>query len=86
MFCRNCGKEVDDNAYVCTGCGCLVNDGKVRRKEAVEGQNKKGKIAKILLLVSFGLFCRFLFLRYLVCIICLELSTLAKKWRCTIFS
>ena len=26
MFCRNCGKEVADNAYVCTGCGCLVQD------------------------------------------------------------
>ena len=31
MFCSNCGKEVCDNAYVCIGCGCLVN----RRKPAV---------------------------------------------------
>lgn len=64
MFCRNCGKEVDDNAYVCTGCGCLVNEGKARRKEVVEGQSKKEKIATILLMVSFGLFCYFLFLRF----------------------
>lgn len=64
MFCKNCGKEVADNAYVFTGCGCLINDGKVRRKEVVEGQSKKGKIAKILLMVSFGFFCCSLFWRY----------------------
>ena len=22
MFCRNCGKEVNDNAVICPGCGC----------------------------------------------------------------
>ncbi|MBQ7949248.1 MAG: zinc ribbon domain-containing protein [Clostridia bacterium] len=25
MFCTNCGKEIPDNAVVCTACGCLVN-------------------------------------------------------------
>lgn len=30
MFCSKCGKEIDDEAYVCVGCGCLtgVNDKK----------------------------------------------------------
>ena len=22
MFCRNCGKEINDKAEYCTGCGC----------------------------------------------------------------
>ena len=26
MFCRYCGKELPDNAVVCTGCGCLANE------------------------------------------------------------
>ena len=24
MYCRNCGKEIDDNAYVCPHCGVKV--------------------------------------------------------------
>lgn len=27
MFCRNCGKEVPENAVVCVSCGCFSNDG-----------------------------------------------------------
>lgn len=26
MFCKNCGKEIDDNAYVCLNCGAKVQD------------------------------------------------------------
>lgn len=26
MYCKNCGNELDDNAFVCTKCGCLVNE------------------------------------------------------------
>ena len=38
MFCKNCGKEIDDNAVVCPNCGVQVKDykseteaGKVKR-------------------------------------------------------
>lgn len=24
-YCSNCGKEVDDNAYVCPNCGCKID-------------------------------------------------------------
>ena len=24
MYCKNCGKEIDNNAYVCPNCGVLV--------------------------------------------------------------
>lgn len=26
MYCKNCGKEIDDNAYVCVHCGVKVNN------------------------------------------------------------
>lgn len=25
-FCPNCGKKVDENAFICTKCGALIND------------------------------------------------------------
>lgn len=24
MYCKNCGKEIDDKAVICVGCGCAV--------------------------------------------------------------
>ena len=27
MYCRNCGKEIDANATVCVGCGCIPSSG-----------------------------------------------------------
>lgn len=29
MFCKNCGKEIDDNSNVCTYCGTPQNQGNV---------------------------------------------------------
>lgn len=29
MFCSKCGKEINDEAVVCVGCGCAVNKSKV---------------------------------------------------------
>jgi len=26
MYCSNCGKEMSDEAYVCTDCGCLLKE------------------------------------------------------------
>lgn len=26
MYCKNCGKQIDDKAYVCIHCGVKVND------------------------------------------------------------
>ena len=26
MYCKNCGKQIDDNAYVCIHCGVRVSD------------------------------------------------------------
>lgn len=33
MFCRNCGKEIDNNAYVCPNCGVKVKDELAERRE-----------------------------------------------------
>ena len=29
MYCSKCGKEMPDDAVICTGCGCLLNQRKV---------------------------------------------------------
>ena len=34
MFCKNCGKELNESAVVCTGCGCAV--------EQTQGKKQKG--------------------------------------------
>ena len=40
MFCRNCGKEIDDNAYVCPHCGVLTNQ--TAAKPAVNDSGSAG--------------------------------------------
>ncbi|MBR2622668.1 MAG: zinc-ribbon domain-containing protein [Clostridia bacterium] len=52
MFCSHCGKEVSDEAYVCTYCGCLVGKGKAPQKDSGEQAN----VMAILGLI-FALFC-----------------------------
>ena len=32
MFCRNCGKEIDDKAYVCPHCGVLTSNAEAQKK------------------------------------------------------
>tara|TARA_B110000240_G_scaffold191825_1_gene234995 strand:+ start:1310 stop:1609 length:300 start_codon:yes stop_codon:yes gene_type:complete len=46
MFCKKCGKEVDDDAVVCVGCGCSVN-------QPIIPKNDKGLITLVLCL-AFG--------------------------------
>lgn len=31
MFCSKCGKEVPEDAVVCTGCGCLIEDNTINK-------------------------------------------------------
>lgn len=50
-FCRNCGYEMDDNAYVCVKCGVKA-DGKVT--SSVNGS--KSKLAAGLLGIFLGAF------------------------------
>lgn len=32
MFCKNCGKEIADNAFVCPNCGVKVEEDKSKKK------------------------------------------------------
>lgn len=42
-YCEKCGKELLDEAVVCTGCGCMVAD----KKPPVKTGKKKTKIKKL---------------------------------------
>lgn len=48
-FCRYCGKEIDDNAEICLGCGCKVesNNSKNTPKPLTEAEKKKKKLLTI---------------------------------------
>lgn len=58
-YCRNCGKELLDEAVVCIGCGCPIqvdaenNSGKVL--DEVEIQKRKTKNKKTVIIVSAGI-------------------------------
>lgn len=59
MFCKNCGKEIDDNAYVCPNCGV-----KVAKEEPVPVANNDtgakvgwGILSYLIPLVGLILFC-----------------------------
>ncbi len=64
MYCSKCGKEMPDDAVICTGCGCLLkkeaekptsenvyfNSPRIARNEYYENRSKS--IAKICFLIS----------------------------------
>lgn len=65
MFCRNCGKELCENAFVCPDCGVLVNGtaimgkGKIEKNEVVTEDVKENKhtLFNVFLIVSFSCAC-----------------------------
>ncbi len=68
MFCKNCGKELCEQAFVCPDCGCLTNN--LPEKSVSKAENnskpmdKKGAV-KLLTVISFGCFCLALFFAFL---------------------
>lgn len=48
-FCQKCGKELDDGAVICTGCGCAV---KSVEKTEKGGQDGLSIVAKIFLIIG----------------------------------
>ncbi len=50
MFCRNCGKEIDDNAVVCVHCGVAVSP----NAAANANPNAKSKLVAGLLGIFLG--------------------------------
>ena len=57
MFCKNCGKEVADNAYVFTNCGCLVQENVETNKtqSVILETNQKQPSKKVTLLLKLFL-------------------------------
>ena len=49
MFCKECGKEVNDKAVVCPSCGCMLNT----EENLVSTSQEKKKGISILCLVGF---------------------------------
>ncbi|MBR5439097.1 MAG: zinc ribbon domain-containing protein [Clostridia bacterium] len=39
MFCRTCGKEINDDAIICPNCGCATNK---KNTPVSTGESKKG--------------------------------------------
>lgn len=39
MFCKNCGKEIDEKAYVCPYCGVKVKDELAEQREQQAARN-----------------------------------------------
>ena len=42
MFCKNCGKEIDDNAYVCPHCGVKVDGSNDTSNKDADSGSKAG--------------------------------------------
>ena len=62
MYCRNCGKEISDQAYVCPNCGVLVQSTTNSQKQRVEESDNESKVGWGILsfffpLVGLILFC-----------------------------
>ena len=60
MFCKNCGNELSDNAYVCTKCGCLVNEENSETQSTTitesgnKNNDKKSLLVRIFLIITIG--------------------------------
>ena len=65
MYCKNCGKQIDDKAVICVYCGCLTDEGeklnfdlsqnKLNNKTNtnVDNSNKTlASIAKVLVIIT----------------------------------
>jgi len=53
-FCSNCGKEVDEKAYVCLGCGAKIES--APQNQVNNDPEAKSRVAAGLLGIFFGVF------------------------------
>ena len=53
MFCTKCGNEINDNAYICVHCGCVVNENNAPEKEDKVVREEKDNMPIIALVLSF---------------------------------
>ena len=78
MFCENCGRELSNEAVVCTKCGCWVVS-KVRKEKV---KKESDLLVRIFLMITFVLVCVSLSL-YIWSICYLQIDV---KWRYDTYS
>jgi len=49
MFCKNCGKEINENAAVCIHCGCAVEKKQEEKPEFQESKKGMGVLLGLFL-------------------------------------
>ena len=59
MYCKKCGAQIDDDAYVCVHCGALVNEQSKETAFAQNGAVQTGKKTNGMAIAGFV--CSFLF-------------------------
>lgn len=52
MFCKNCGKEIDDNAVVCPNCGVATEK---MQENAAAATNTEAKKTNVMAIIGFVL-------------------------------
>lgn len=55
MFCRHCGKEVEENVIICPNCGCKVQEETLQVQETTV-KNEKSQMVAGLLAIFLGTF------------------------------
>lgn len=75
QFCSKCGKEIMDDAVICPGCGCAVQNAKAKQdpmpsyEKAAKGAGTTNIIAGVILLV--GIVCALLLNVWIGAVLCL---------------
>lgn len=59
MYCKKCGAQIDDNAYVCVHCGALVKEQSQEAAYAQSGAAQQSKKTNGMAIAGFV--CSFLF-------------------------
>ena len=72
MFCTKCGNEVDNDAVICTKCGCLLSN----TKTEIANEPKKANASLVMSCISFGLSILLFILGVLCAIIHLSTFTM----------
>ncbi len=75
MFCRNCGKELNENAKFCTECGMKINssDSSVSDNNSISGNNSSKKVLSMK--VKIGILAASIILIILTIVIIVALSS-----------
>ena len=48
MYCSVCGKEISDDAVICTGCGCMIKNVDIKNIPMTKENEKKKQSSLIL--------------------------------------